>query len=124
MSRTKTTTKRNAEPREAEAPIGAMSIGQFARSHGISIDTYFRMARDGDGPKVMKAGARTLISVEAAEAWRRAREAAAQEQRRLLREEEEAAAEKLKRTGEVVVVKRGPGRPRKVQAAAAQPSTS
>jgi hypothetical protein len=55
----------------------AYSIKQFCALHGISIDTYFRMQRQGLGPVVMKVGQRTLISAEAAAAWRRAREQAA-----------------------------------------------
>jgi hypothetical protein len=35
------------------------------------------MLRVGQGPRVMKCGARTLISMEAAQAWRRVRERAA-----------------------------------------------
>jgi hypothetical protein len=57
----------------------ALSIRQFCDSHDISIDTYFRMARVGNGPQTMRVGGRTLISIEAAAAWRRERELAAQE---------------------------------------------
>ncbi|MCA1412686.1 hypothetical protein I6F30_16315 [Bradyrhizobium sp. NBAIM20] len=53
----------------------AYSIRQFCVAHGISVDTYFRMQRAGFGPVTMKVGGRTLISVEAAAAWRREREA-------------------------------------------------
>ena len=52
-------------------------IGAFCAAHGISADTYFRMQRRGEGPVIMKVGGRTLISVEAAAAWRRKREGAA-----------------------------------------------
>ena len=52
----------------------AYSIQQFCQLHGISLDFYFKLARRGLGPKVMKVGARTLISVESAAAWRRDRE--------------------------------------------------
>jgi hypothetical protein len=55
----------------------AYSIKQFCALHGISIDTYFRMQRQGQGPATMKVLNRTLISVEAAAAWRRGREQAA-----------------------------------------------
>jgi hypothetical protein len=55
--------------------LSAYSIEQFCRSHGISIDLYFKIKRQGLGPKTMKVGSRTLISVEAAAAWRREREA-------------------------------------------------
>jgi hypothetical protein len=57
-------------------PIGAYSIRQFARAHNISEDMFFKMAREGWGPTTMKVGSRTLISVEAAAAWRKAREQA------------------------------------------------
>ena len=57
------------------APM-AYSIRQFCEAHNISVDTYFRMQRAGVGPVTMKVGGRTLISVEAATAWRREREAA------------------------------------------------
>jgi hypothetical protein len=57
--------------------LKAYSIPQFCALHGISIDTYFRMQRQGLGPATMKVlKNRTLISVEAAAAWRRAREQA------------------------------------------------
>ncbi|MCG2632851.1 hypothetical protein L6654_40390 [Bradyrhizobium sp. WYCCWR 13023] len=52
----------------------AYSIRQFCQAHGISVDTYFRMQRAAFGPATMKVGGRTLISVEAAAAWRRERE--------------------------------------------------
>ena len=57
--------------------LKAYSIPQFCALHGISIDTYFRMQRQGLGPATMKVGSRTLISVEAAAAWRLERERAA-----------------------------------------------
>jgi hypothetical protein len=76
MPRTKT-------KRETKLPVErqAMSIKEFASAHDLSIDTYYRLARAGTGPEIMKAGHRTLISMEAAAAWREARKAAAQAQR-------------------------------------------
>jgi hypothetical protein len=62
-------------------PVGAYSIPEFCRAHGISVDTYFQMQRDKVGPDTMGAGARTLISVEAAARWRAAREEAARRKR-------------------------------------------
>ena len=56
--------------------LSAYSIEQFCQAHGISIDLYFKMQRQGLGPKTMKVGARTLINIEAAAAWRRSRELA------------------------------------------------
>jgi hypothetical protein len=84
MSPIKNSKPVTTKPRDATPPIEpmALSIRQFVDSHGISIDSYFKMARAGIGPRVMKVGARTLISREAAEAWRRDREQAAQQQQR------------------------------------------
>jgi hypothetical protein len=66
------------EPIEREA----YTIQQFCVSHAISVDTYYRLARAGTGPEVMKIGHSTRISVESAAKWREARTAAAREQRR------------------------------------------
>jgi hypothetical protein len=79
MTRPKTR-KAGPEPKAAGRPIGplALSIREFAEAHNISLDTYFRLRRDGAGPRVMHVGSRTLVSIEAAEAWRREREEAAQ----------------------------------------------
>ena len=77
-------------PREVKKPpsppldeLKAYSIQQFCALHGISIDTYFRMQRQGLGPATMKVLNRTLISVESAAAWRRAREQSAQAKRQV-----------------------------------------
>jgi len=59
----------------------ALSIRQFCEAHNISVDTYFRLARVGNGPQTMRVGGRTLISIEAAAAWRRDRELATQQAR-------------------------------------------
>ena len=57
-------------------PIAVYSIGEFCVAHGISQAQYFLMKSRGEGPVEMHVGRRRLISVEAAAAWRRAREAA------------------------------------------------
>ena len=72
MARPEVTGRRTRSP----VILAAYSIEQFCQAHGISIDLYFKLQRQGLGPKTMKAGARTLISVEAAAEWRRAREIA------------------------------------------------
>ena len=75
--------KRKIDPRQvaakAQRPIEPMaySIAEFVELHSIQIHSYFKLARSGLGPRTMKVGAETLISVEAAEAWRREREEAA-----------------------------------------------
>jgi hypothetical protein len=55
-------------------PPAAYSIKQFAAAHGISLSTYFKLQREGLGPKEMKVLGRKMISLESAAAWRRARE--------------------------------------------------
>jgi hypothetical protein len=57
-------------------PALAFSIYEFCASHNISKDFYFKLARQGLGPVIMKIGHRTLISVEAAAEWREEREKA------------------------------------------------
>jgi predicted DNA-binding transcriptional regulator AlpA len=52
------------------------SVSQFCREYGISRGLFYKLLRDGHGPRVMKAGRRTLISHEAAEEWRRSMETA------------------------------------------------
>ncbi len=54
------------------------SVADFCREHGISRGLFYRLLREGRGPRVIKAGRRTLISREAAEDWRRRMEGAAQ----------------------------------------------
>ena len=54
------------------------SVAEFCREHGISRGLFYRLLREGRGPRVIKAGRRTLISREAAEDWRRLMEGATQ----------------------------------------------
>jgi predicted DNA-binding transcriptional regulator AlpA len=63
--------------------MGANSIPSFCRAHGISRATFYNLLKRGEGPIVMKVGKRTLVSDEAAAAWRRRMEklAAAQQVR-------------------------------------------
>ncbi len=55
----------------ATAEGGANSVDEFCRSHRISRYTFYNLLKEGRGPSIMKVGARTLISSEAAAAWRR-----------------------------------------------------
>ena len=54
------------------------SVADFCREHGISRGLFYRLLREGRGPRVIKAGRRTLVSREAAEEWRRRMESATQ----------------------------------------------
>ena len=49
----------------------AYTVEHFCEAHAISRATLYALLKRGDGPQIMKIGRRTLISVEAAEAWRR-----------------------------------------------------
>jgi hypothetical protein len=62
----------------ARAPPGvlAFTVEEFCRQHSLGISTYYRLAARGEGPETMKVGGKRLISIEAAAAWRRSREAA------------------------------------------------
>jgi hypothetical protein len=67
---------RRKHPKTTEpVAMAAYSIKQFCEAYGISIDFYFKLQRQGRGPKTMKLGARTLITIKSAEAWCREREA-------------------------------------------------
>ena len=69
--------KRRARTRRALPPmyeLAAFSVYGFCLAHGLSRSKFYEMRRAGAGPRIMKCGTRTLISVEAAQAWRRARE--------------------------------------------------
>ena len=52
--------------------LGAYSIFGFCLAHGLSRRKFYYMLEAGDGPRLMRCGRRTLISVEAARDWRRA----------------------------------------------------
>ena len=57
-----------------QTPRLALSIPEFCSAHGISEALYFKLKKVGEGPREMKVGARTLITLESAAEWRRARE--------------------------------------------------
>ena len=65
-----------APPVPLGAAICAFSIADFCCAHGGMSQAFFHaLVAKGKGPRLMKVGARTLISVEAAAKWRRAQEA-------------------------------------------------
>ena len=53
---------------------GAFSVASFCEAYGLSVPLFYKMRAKGEGPDIMKVGTRTLISLEAADRWRRARE--------------------------------------------------
>jgi predicted DNA-binding transcriptional regulator AlpA len=64
----------NTEPPPPQTPRLALSIPEFCKAHGISEGFFYKLKKQGEGPREMKVGARTLISFESAAEWRRARE--------------------------------------------------
>ena len=55
--------------------VSASTVDEFCHSHRISRGTFYNLLKAGHGPSIMKVGARTLISAEAAANWRRKMEA-------------------------------------------------
>lgn len=56
-------------------PSRAYSIPQFCDAVGISEGLFYKLKKEGCGPRIMKIGVRTLITIEAAAEWCRKREA-------------------------------------------------
>lgn len=67
---------RSSPPTPPVYELAAFTVFGFCLSHGLSRRKLYYMLETGEGPRVMKCGTRTLISVEAARAWRRSRERA------------------------------------------------
>lgn len=51
------------------------TIPQFCGAHNISRAHLYDLIKEGNGPRLMKVGRRTLISAEAAADWRKQMEA-------------------------------------------------
>jgi hypothetical protein len=51
------------------------TIRQFIKAHSVSYGTFYKMCREGKGPKLMRVGTRRMISVEEAARWRAERSA-------------------------------------------------
>lgn len=52
------------------------SVDQFCADHAISRAMFYKLLKEGRGPRLMKVGTRTLVSDDAAAAWRRMMEVA------------------------------------------------
>jgi hypothetical protein len=77
--------RRSRKPQQAKVPpgaeIGAFSIAGFCAAHGGMSQAFFhKLVGMGLGPRIMKVGGRTMISIEAAAEWRRTCETATQQQ--------------------------------------------
>jgi predicted DNA-binding transcriptional regulator AlpA len=53
----------------------ALSVDEFCHAHGLCRASFYNLLKNGTGPATMKVGGRTLVSIEAAAAWRRRMEA-------------------------------------------------
>jgi predicted DNA-binding transcriptional regulator AlpA len=58
-----------------DADPEAYTIEEFCEAHRFSRSMYFNLRKEGKTPREMRIGNRVVISREAAEAWRRDREA-------------------------------------------------
>jgi predicted DNA-binding transcriptional regulator AlpA len=47
-----------------------LSVPVFLAEHGISRSLFYRLIKEGKGPRIAKIGGRTLITAEAAAEWR------------------------------------------------------
>jgi hypothetical protein len=75
-ARKKSAKSERKPPKRNTDAVGAYSIADFCRQHGGMSEAFFhKLISDGDGPRLMRVGGRTMVSVEAAAAWRRAHEA-------------------------------------------------
>jgi hypothetical protein len=54
----------------------AYTIKEFCQAFRFSQASYFKLKREGKGPREMKIGTRVLITVEAAQEWARKCESA------------------------------------------------
>lgn len=52
-------------------PKYAFSINNFCTAHDMSRGLFYDLLKRGDGPEILKVGRRTLITIEAAEQWRK-----------------------------------------------------
>ena len=55
----------------------AQSVAEFCRDNCISRSLFYKLQREGKGPRIMKVGRRTLITSDSANEWRKALEMAA-----------------------------------------------
>jgi predicted DNA-binding transcriptional regulator AlpA len=54
----------------APSDRAAYTVDQFCEAHSISRSTFYKLRRDGRGPREMEVDGRIRISGEAAAAWR------------------------------------------------------
>ena len=76
MARPEVTGRRVFADGAGSDEVDAFTVPEFCRRHKISVSFFYKLVGLGKGPRLMKAGTRTLVTKEAAADWRREREAA------------------------------------------------
>jgi hypothetical protein len=71
-------TGRKSGVAETKLPVGSYTIADWCRRHNLSVSFFYKLRAAGLAPRVMKVGARVLISTAADEAWIADRETAAE----------------------------------------------
>lgn len=61
----------NTSTPSARPSAAVYSVNSFCAAHDITKVTFYGLLKKGIGPRIMKVGTRTLISLEAAAEWRR-----------------------------------------------------
>ena len=46
-----------------------LTITQFCEHFGLSLSTYYRLRRDGRGPRELRVGRRVIIPAKTADEW-------------------------------------------------------
>ena len=64
-----TTEAHNADRAILDAPVH--TVLEFCEVHRISRSLFYLLVKDGKGPRLLRCRGRTLVTREAAEAWRR-----------------------------------------------------
>jgi predicted DNA-binding transcriptional regulator AlpA len=60
--------------RSTPVPSAVYTIREFCDAHQISRPMYYKLRKQGKGPREMRIGTKVLIAHESAQAWRRSRE--------------------------------------------------
>lgn len=63
----------------AQPPPAAMTVVEFCCAHRFSRALFYLLVREGRGPRLLKVGRRTLITLESAAEWRGRMEASTRE---------------------------------------------
>ena len=76
----------------------AFTVAEFCEAHRLSRSYLYKIWAAGTGPRIMRVGSKVLISIEAAEDWRRARSRSCRSRRgKNIRELSSPATAKRKR---------------------------